>query len=172
MRSSLTPNCASRWKTKQRNIFRIWKRSKYIEDNYEIDKTSIIDKYKEKGYRDARIVSDTLIRNSEDRISLNLNIEEGNKYYIGDIDFIGNSVYTDADLQRQLGLAKGDVYNGVLLKNRISKGGDPQADDLSNLYKNNGYLFSSINPVEVDVQNDTIDFEIRITEGKLAFLTE
>lgn len=156
-------------KTKQRNIFRIWKRSKYIEDNYEIDKTSIIDKYKEKGYRDARIVSDTLIRNSEDRISLNLNIEEGNKYYIGDIDFIGNSVYTDADLQRQLGLAKGDVYNGVLLKNRISKGGDPQADDLSNLYKNNGYLFSSINPVEVDVQNDTIDFEIRITEGKLAF---
>ena len=156
-------------KTKQRNIFRVWKRSKYIEDEYEVDKTSIIDKYKEKGYRDARIVSDTLIRNSEDRISLSLNIEEGDKYYIGDIDFIGNSVYSDADLQRQLGLAKGDVYNGVLLKNRISKGGDPQADDLSNLYKNNGYLFSSINPVEVDVQNDTIDFEIRITEGKLAF---
>jgi len=155
--------------TKQRNFFRFWKRSKYIEDDYAEDKVSIIDKYKEKGFRDARIVSDTLVRDSDDRISLNLNIEEGNKYYIGDIDFIGNSVYTDNELQRQLGLSKGDVYNGVLLKNRISKGGDPQADDLSNLYKNNGYLFSSINPVEIDVQNDTIDFEIRITEGKLAF---
>ena len=154
--------------TKQRNFFRFWKRSKYIQDDYEEDKVSIIDKYKENGFRDARIVSDTLIKNGNDRITLKLNVEEGDKYYIGDIDFLGNSVYTDKQLAAQLGLAKGDVYNGVLLKNRISKG-DPQADDLSNLYKNNGYLFSTINPVETNVENDTIDFEIRITEGKLAY---
>ncbi len=156
-------------KTKQRNFFRFWKRSKYIEEEYEKDKAKIIDKYKEKGFRDARITSDTLIKEGNDRITLKLNVEEGDKYYIGDIDFLGNTVYTDQQLAAQLGLSKGDVYNGVLLKNRIMKGGDPNADDLSNLYKNNGYLFSTINPVETNVENDTIDFEIRITEGKLAY---
>ncbi|MEH6406700.1 MAG: BamA/TamA family outer membrane protein, partial [Leeuwenhoekiella sp.] len=105
----------------------------------------------------------------EDLITLKLNVEEGDKYYIGDINFLGNSVYTDRQLAAQLGLEKGDVYNGVLLKERIAKEGDPDADDLSNLYKNSGYLFSTINPVEVNVENDTIDFEIRITEGKLAY---
>ena len=154
--------------TKQKNFFRFWKRSKYIEDKYQEDKVKIIDKYKEKGFRDARIVSDTLVKDGNDLITLKLNVEEGDKYYIGDIDFLGNSVYTDQQLAAQLGLTKGDVYNGVLLKNRISKG-DPNADDLSNLYKNSGYLFSTINPVETNVENDTIDFEIRITEGKLAY---
>lgn len=155
--------------TKKKNFFRFWKRSKFIADKYDEDKVKLIDKYKEKGFRDARIVSDTLIKDGNDLITLKLNVEEGDKYYIGNIDFLGNTVYTDEQLAAQLGLAKGDVYNGVLLKNRIMKGGDPNADDLSNLYKNNGYLFSSINPVETNVQNDTIDFEIRITEGKLAY---
>ena len=155
--------------TKKKNFFRFWKRSKFIAEDYETDKVAVIDKYKEKGYRDARITSDTLTRDGEDLITLKLNIEEGEKYYIGDIDFLGNSVYTDRQLAAQLGLQKGDVYNGVLLKERIAKEGDPDADDLSNLYKNSGYLFSTINPVEVNVENDTIDFEIRITEGKLAY---
>ena len=155
--------------TKQKNFIRFWKRSKYIAEDYAEDKVSVIDKYKEKGFRDARIVSDTLIKSGEDLITLKLTVEEGDKYYIGDIDFLGNTVYSDRELARQLGLEKGDVYNGVLLKERISKDGDPNADDLSNLYKNSGYLFSSINPVETNVENDTIDFEIRITEGKLAY---
>lgn len=155
--------------TKQKNIIRFWKRSKYIAENFAEDKVSVVDKYKENGFRDARIVSDTLIHSGEDLITLKLYVEEGNKYHIGDIDFLGNTVYSDKELARQLGLEKGDVYNGVLLKERISKDGDPNADDLSNLYKNSGYLFSTINPVETKVKNDTIDFEIRITEGKLAY---
>ncbi|RXG14085.1 Beta-barrel assembly machine subunit BamA [Leeuwenhoekiella aestuarii] len=155
--------------TKQKNIIRFWKRSKYIAENFAEDKVSVVDKYKENGFRDARIISDTLIHSGEDLITLKLYVEEGNKYHIGDIDFLGNTVYSDKELARQLGLEKGDVYNGVLLKERISKDGDPNADDLSNLYKNSGYLFSTINPVETKVENDTIDFEIRITEGKLAY---
>ena len=155
--------------TKQKNLIRFWKRSKYISENYDEDKVAIVDKYKENGFRDARIVTDTLIHSGEDLITLKLSLEEGDKYYIGDIDFLGNTVYSDRELARQLGLEKGDVYNGVLLKERISKDGDPNADDLSNLYKNSGYLFSSVTHVEVNVENDTIDFEIRITEGKLAY---
>ena len=157
-------------KTKKKKLYRIWKRSKYIEEDFENDKTAIIDKYKENGFRDARIIGDTLIKTSDQGIALNLSIEEGNRYYIGDIDFIGNTVFTDQQLLTQLGLKKGDVYNGVLLKERIQDdSGDPDADDLANRYQNTGYLFSNINPVEVNVQNDTINFEIRISEGKLAY---
>lgn len=155
--------------TKQKMGFRFWKRSKYIEDDYAADKVSIIDKFKENGFRDARIISDTLIKNEDNTISLQLNVEEGNKYYFGDINFIGNSVFTDEQLTQVLGIAKGDTYNGVLLEERIADQGDPEALDLTNQYQNNGYLFSRINPVEVNVQNDTIDFEIRIVEGKPAY---
>ena len=153
-------------KTKQKNPFRFWKRSKYIVEDYEEGKEKIIEKYKEKGYRDARIVSDTIIKGEQD-IALQLNIEEGNRYYFGDITFIGNSVYTDEQLAKQLVLKKGDVYNGVQLEKRISDPTRPDANDITNLYQNNGYFFSRVNPVEVNVQNDTIDFELRITEGKL-----
>ncbi len=156
-------------KTKEKNFFRFWKRSKFIAAEYEEDKENIVNKYKEKGFRDARILSDTLIRVDPENIELRLAIEEGRKHYIGNIDFIGNTVYTDERLQRELGILKGDVYNGILLKERIADPSDPDAQDLSNLYKNNGYLFSQINPVETRVYNDTIDFEIRIIEGKEAY---
>ncbi|MFT5751090.1 MAG: outer membrane protein insertion porin family, partial [Dokdonia sp.] len=155
--------------TKKRMPLRFYKRSKYIRADYEEDKASIIEKYKENGFRDARITSDTIIKNDAERVTLKLNVEEGNKYYIGDIKFIGNTVYSDAQLAGQIGLTRGDVYNGVVLRDRIEKAGDPDADDLANLYQNSGYLFSKINPVEVAVANDTIDFEIRIVEGKLAY---
>ena len=101
-------------------------------------------------------------------LDLNLNLEEGNKYYFGDIEFIGNTIYSNSVLQRILGLKKGDVYNGVLLKKRIADNSKPDGNDITNLYQNNGYLFSNINAVEVSAINDTINFEIRITEGKLA----
>ena len=158
--------------TKQENFLRFWKRSKFVEEEYEEDKENIINKYKEKGFRDARIVSDTLIRRDQDDVALRLQIEEGNRYYFGDINFLGNSVYTDAQLQRVLGISKGDVYNGVLLEKQIADNTKPDANDLTNLYQNNGYLFSNINPVEVRVYNDTIDFEIRIREGKVAHFNE
>ena len=159
-------------KTKQQNILRFWKRSKYIPEDYQADKQKIVSLYKEKGYRDARIVSDTLIKRDEDDVALRLNIEEGDRYYFGKINFVGNSVYSDAELQRRLGINKGDVYNGVLLEKQISNPEKPDAPDLTNLYQNNGYLFSNINPVEVKVYNDTIDFEIRIREGKIAYFNE
>lgn len=156
-------------KTKEKNFLRFWKRSKFIEADYEADKISLINKYKENGFRDARIVSDTLIKKDANNVALNISLEEGNKYYIGNIDFIGNTVYTDDFLGRVVGLRKGDVYNGVLLKKRIADDSKPDAQDLSNLYKNNGYLFANINTVETNVYNDTIDFEIRIVEGKEAY---
>lgn len=155
--------------TKRKNALRFYKRSKYTEDNFEEDKASIIEKYKASGYRDARIIQDTLIVNDLKNITLNMKIEEGKKYYFGDVRFIGNSVYTDLQLRQALGIRKGDTYDGVLLQKRIADNTDPEADDLTNLYQNNGYLFSEINPVEVAVRQDTIDFEIRIKEGKLAY---
>ena len=156
--------------TKHKTSKRIWKRSKFIEKDFKEDLSSLINFYKEEGYRDARILSDTLIRNDNDSntISLNLNVEEGSKYYFGDIDFIGNTVYSNNILQRVLGLKKGDVYNGVLLKKRIADNSKPDGEDITNLYQNSGYLFSNVNAVEVSATEDTINFEIRITEGKLA----
>ena len=137
--------------TKSKNPIRFWKKSKYIENDFKEDLVRLTDFYKEQGYRDARILSDTLIRNIKESksISLNLEIEEGNKYYFGDINFIGNAVYSDQVLQQILGLKKGDVYNGVLLKKRIADTSKPDGNDITNLYQNNGYLFSNINAVEV-----------------------
>ncbi|HEA21567.1 MAG TPA: outer membrane protein assembly factor BamA [Pricia antarctica] len=157
-------------KTKEKKFYRFWKKSKYIEEDYENDKQLLVDRYAENGYRDARIISDSLIKVDENNINIKFNIEEGNKYYIGKINFVGNSVFTDRQLAAILGLKQGDTYNGVLLRKRIADDSKPDAEDLTNLYQNNGYLFSSINPVEVSAQNDTIDFEIRIIEGKETFL--
>lgn len=147
---------------------RFWKRSKYIATDYDEDLKELLDFYKEKGYRDARIVSDSIIVD-DNKIDVVIKLQEGNKYYFGDVDFIGNSVYSDAQLRRVLGIKPGDTYNGVLLRKRIADQTKPDGDDLTNLYQNNGYLFSSINPVEVSAANDTINFEIRITEGKPAY---
>ncbi len=153
-------------KTKRKFPLRFWKKSKLIEEDYETDKENLISFYKEKGYRDARIQFDTII-NSEKTIDIALDIDEGDKYYFGNIDYIGNSSYTDFQLDQILGIKNGDSYNGVLLKERIQDD-DPDANDLSNLYQNSGYLFSSVNAVEISAENDTIDFEIRINEGKVA----
>ena len=158
-------------KTKTKLPGRFWKKSKFIEDDYQTDLTSIVDFYKEKGYRDARIISDTVITN-DNSIKLNIDINEGKKYYFGDIKFLGNTVYSDDQLSKLLGLFKGDTYNGVLLKKRIADSSKPDGEDLTNLYQNNGYLFSSINPVEIAAINDTIDFEIRIVEGNPAYFNK
>lgn len=156
-------------KTKQKNFVRFWKRSKYTEEGYQEDKESILSKYKSQGYRDARIVNDTLMVIDDKNLAIKIALEEGDKYYFGDIRFIGNSVYTDSELRQVLGVKKGDVYNGVLLQKRIADDTDPEANDITNLYQNNGYLAARINPVEVAVRNDTIDFEIRIMERNLFY---
>ena len=154
-------------KTKKSFPLRFWKKSKLLEEEYAEDKQNLLDFFKEKGYRDARIINDSLSMNDDNTLSINFKVEEGNRYYFGDINFLGNSIYSDFQLSQILGIKKGDAYNGVLLKKRIADE-KPDANDLSNLYQNNGYLFSSINAVEVSAENDTIDFEIRVNEGKIA----
>ncbi|WP_282133974.1 outer membrane protein assembly factor BamA [Seonamhaeicola maritimus] len=155
--------------TKKINRLRVLKRSKFIDSAYQADLSSVIDKFKENGYRDARIISDSLIYNDDKTISLQINVNEGDPYTFGDIKFIGNTVYTDRELSNILRIRKGDTYNGVLLQKRIADNSKPDGNDLTNLYQNNGYLFSSIRQVEVSADDNVIDMEIRITEGKPAY---
>jgi len=159
--------------TKQKNFIRILKASKFIKEKYKTDLEKVISVYKEKGYRDARILSDSVTFDKEkNALAIKINVEEGNKYYFGDIKFLGNTVYTDQGLSQVLGVKKGETYNGVLLQKRIADASKPDGDDIDNLYKNSGYLFSNINAVEVRTANDTIDFEIRITEGPIAYFNK
>ena len=159
--------------TKQKNPIRIFKKSKYIKEKYREDLVSVIEKYKEKGFRDARIISDSVTYDKKSNtIAIKVNLEEGRKYYFGDIRYLGNTIYTDRQLNSLLGIRRGDVYNGTLLQKRIADQSKPDGEDITNLYQNNGYLFSNINPVEVRTVNDTIDFEIRITEGPIAYFNK
>jgi outer membrane protein insertion porin family len=156
-------------KTKQKNPIRILKRSKFIRADFKEDLISVIDKYKENGYRDARIISDTITKNDNGTISLTIKLEEGEQYQFGKITFVGNSVYSDQALHSILRIKEGATYNGVELRKRIADDSKPDAIDLTNLYQNNGYLFSTINPVEVSADGNVIDMEIRISEGKPAY---
>ena len=159
--------------TKVKLFGRFWKGSKFIKEKYKEDLVSLVDKYKEKGYRDARIIYDSVtFNNKKNTVDIKIKVEEGRKYYFGDIKFLGNTIYTDEGLSRVLGIKKGETYNGVLLQERIANKKNPEANDITNLYQNNGYLFSTINPVEVRTANDTIDFEIRILEGPLAYFNK
>ena len=142
---------------------------KFKKDKYKEDLNSLVDKFKENGFRDARVISDTVNYNKRSNtVSIKLKVEEGKKYYFGNIDFKGNTVYSDQMLSRYLGIKNGDVYNGVLLDKRIADKTKPDGEDITNLYQNNGYLFSNINPVEVKTDNNQIDLDIRIIEGPLA----
>ena len=116
-------------KTKTKLPGRFWKKSKFIEEDYKNDLTALVDYYKERGYRDARIITDSVLVD-KNKIDLNIQINEGNKYYFGEINFLGNSVYSDELLSRALGLYKGDTYNGVLLKKRIADDSNPDGEDI------------------------------------------
>lgn len=145
---------------------RIFKTSKYIEKDFEEDKRRLIDKYHSLGFRDAKIVKDSLVRNDNSSITIHLEIDEGPRYYFGNIAWIGNTKYTDEFLSSILRIQKGDVYNKELLNTNLSF--NPAGIDVSSLYLDDGYLFFQAIPVEVRVHNDTIDLEIRIREGKQA----
>ncbi|HEY9170596.1 MAG TPA: outer membrane protein assembly factor BamA [Lutibacter sp.] len=151
-------------KTKKRLYGRFWKKSKYIEADFNEDLENIVTSYSEKGYRDARVIDHSLTFNDNNTISLNIKVEEGKKYYFGDLRFLGNTRYTDAQLQSILRIEKGDTYNGKVLKERVSGSGKPDSDDITTLYQDNGYLFSRVMPVETRIHNDSIDVEIRIYE--------
>jgi outer membrane protein insertion porin family len=159
--------------TKVRNSINFLKRSKYIEEKYQEDLEKVINDYKKIGYRDARIKNDSVAYNKEkNAIYIKIVVEEGLKYKFGTIKFIGNTVYSDEGLSSMLGLRTGDVYNGVLLQERIADKSKPDGEDITNLYQNNGYLFSTINAVETKTTDNTIDFEIRVTEGPIAYFNK
>lgn len=158
-------------KTKQKsplNPVRIFTPSKFIEDRYEEDLANIITKYKQEGYRDARILKDTFVyQPKSNTMKIDIAIEEGKKYYFGDIRFIGNAAYTEQYLRRVFGIKKGDTYNGVLLEKRIDDPMYSEGFNLTSVYQNDGYLWSRITPVE-RIDNDTINIDFRIFEGPQA----
>ncbi|MDF1516676.1 MAG: outer membrane protein assembly factor BamA [Lutibacter sp.] len=151
-------------KTKQKMFGRFWKKSKYIEADFNTDLENIVTAYSEKGYRDARVIDHSMAFNDDNTITLDIKVEEGKKYIFGDIRFLGNTRYTDEQLQSILRIEKGDTYNGKVLKERVSGTGKPDSDDITTLYQDNGYLFSRVLPVETRINNDSIDVEIRIYE--------
>jgi outer membrane protein insertion porin family len=150
-------------KTKGRDL-NIFKPSKMIKKDYKEDKEKLLSFYNENGYRDAKIISDSITKFSDERINLHINIFEGDKYYFGNIVWIGNTKYPSELLTKVLGIKKGDVFDQKLLDKRLLN----DEDAVNSLYLDYGYLFSEINPVEVRVNKDTIDFEMRIYEGKPA----
>ncbi len=146
--------------------FRIFKASKFIEDEYYEDKKVVIEKYNELGFRDAKIVADSVYDIDKKTINIDLTIDEGRKYYFRNITWLGNTKYTSEELNTILKIEKGDVYNQKVLDANLSF--NPEGFDVSSLYLDDGYLFFQAIPVEVLVENDSIDLEIRIREGKQA----
>ena len=138
--------------------------SKYNPKEYRADKDKAIAFYNSKGFRDAKILEDSIYKFSEDKINIDISVEEGRKYYYRNITFTGNYIHEDAVLLAKLGIEKGDVYDKEKLDKRLNY--DPQkGDDVSSLYQDNGYLFFNIDPVEINVSGDSIDLEMRIFEG-------
>lgn len=159
--------------TKKKFWGRFWKRSKYVEDTFEEDKQKLIEKYRRKGFRDARIISDEISKNEDGKtIDLDITVEEGDRYFYKDILFLGNKSYKTDDLQRLLKIKKGDVYDSKTLEERVNGDGSPDSQDITSHYQNSGYLFSQINLVETRVENDSITVEVRIHEDEPATISK
>jgi len=152
-------------KTNDNNWRNFFRTKKFVREEFEKDKIALIEKYNEVGYRDAYIVSDSVVAIDDKHVAVYLNVDEGNKYYFRDIKWIGNTVYPYEYLNQVLNINKGDVYNYKHLMERIQT---DENEAVSKLYQDRGYLFSNIEPVEVMIQNDSIDFEMRVYEGKQA----
>lgn len=162
-----------RWKMKDSKPFRwytFWNSGKYLEDNLEKDIPVISSKYNEKGYRDAHVKKDTVYFVSKNRVNIDLYIEEGNKYYFGDIKWQGNSKYRSGQLDTILSIKKGDVFDQTELDQKLFM--NPNGYDISSLYMDDGYLFFNVQPQEVNVHNDTIDLQINMYEGKQATINK
>ena len=143
--------------------------AKFDEKKYEEDREKLLDYYNSLGYRDAQIVKDTLLTITQTgNINLDIKVDEGRRYYFGNITWKGNAKYTDSTLNNILGISKGDIYNLSILNRRLGKEASQEGGDISGLYMDDGYLFFRAEPVETAVYNDTIDYEIRITEGPQA----
>ena len=156
-------------KQKRFGIGGILKPSKFIQDKYDNDKISLIEYYNSLGYRDAKIEADSLWRNKNNNIEINVKLTEGKKYYIGDITFTGNTVFATDYLQRTLGYKTGDIYDAVGFSKKVGQDGGKEDDsDIRSMYMNSGYLFSDVTAVEKSVKGDSINLEVRISEGEKA----
>lgn len=143
---------------------------KYLEDNLEKDLPSITAKYNSKGYRDARVKKDTVYFVRKNRVNIDVYIEEGSKYYFGDIKWLGNAKYRSGQLDTILNIKKGDIFDQGLLEQKLFM--NPNGYDISSLYMDDGYLFFNVTPQEVNIHNDTIDLEIHMYEGKQATINK
>jgi outer membrane protein insertion porin family len=148
--------------------FRFFSGAKFNETKYSEDKGKVLDYYNAQGLRDAIIVADTQMLNKKGNLDIDIKVSEGTKYYFGNISWKGNTKYSDSVLNLLLGIEKGDVYNLELLNKRLGKQMSMEGGDISSLYQDDGYLFFRLDPVETAVYNDTIDYEIRMTEGPQA----
>lgn len=146
------------------DILNLFKQKKFIDTDYADDKIRIIDKYNELGYRDAAIVSDSIAKYDDKEIDIYITVDEGNKYYIKDINWVGNTVYPTEYLNQLLGMYPGDVYN----QKRLNKRTTEDDDAVANLYLDNGYLFFQLVPIEQNISGDSISLQMRIMEGQPA----
>jgi len=156
--------------TRERSILFLFSSSKFVEEDFKEDKHNIIERYSELGKRDAKIVKDSVYWVEDDRIEIDVHIEEGPTYYLRDINWVGNTVYSSETLNEVLGMGKGDVYNQRQLDRNLFM--NPEGMDISALYLDDGYLFFDVNPVETAVEQDSIDVEIRLHEGQQAEINQ
>ena len=157
-------------KTKSNKFYNFFNSKKFNEKEYINDKKGVISAFNEAGYRDARLVRDSVYYIEPKRLGIDLVFEEGDQYYFRDITWTGNALYSSDALNQVLQIEKGDVYDVVSMEKRLYGGGKQTEMDVSKLYRDNGYLFFNITPVETNIQNDSVDVELRISEGKQATL--
>lgn len=148
----------------KKKLVNLFRQKKFVESDYENDLDLIIKKYNELGYRDARIVSDSVAQYNEKQVDVYIEVEEGKQYFISDITWAGNTVYPSSTLDNILGIKPGDVYNQTLLNKRTTE----DEDAVANLYMNNGYLFFQLVPIESKIEGDSIALEMRVMEGPQA----
>ncbi len=156
--------------TKVRNL-NFFRASKFIEEKFDEDKLKLTTFYNDNGFKDFTILSDSLYPTVENRVGLIIRVDEGDQYFLRNVNWVGNSVYPKEFLEAKFNVDKGSVYNQSLIDDRLNGSGGAQ-DAVSSVYQNNGYLFSRLTPVEAKVENDSVDLEIRIYEGDQAYLND
>ena len=157
-------------KTRDKRLINFFSSKKFNESEYDNDKRALISAFNEAGYRDARILKDTMYYVEPGRLQIDFDIDEGKQYFFRDITWTGNAVYDSDALNEVLKIKKGDVYHVVTMEKRIFGGGKQTDFDVSKLYRDNGYLFFNISPVELNIEGDSVDVEMRVVEGKPATL--
>ncbi|MBR4826452.1 MAG: outer membrane protein assembly factor BamA [Bacteroidales bacterium] len=157
-------------KTKSNKIYNFFNSKKFNQKEYLTDKKSVISAFNEAGFRDARLVRDSIYYIEPGKLGIDLVFDEGDRYYFRDVTWTGNSVYPSETLNEILQINKGDVYDVVSMEKRLYGGGKQTELDVSKVYRDNGYLFFNVTPVETNIQNDSVDVELRISEGKQATL--